>query len=36
MLGAKGSLGLALGVNINPRVNLTIPVEDVKNLEVIS
>lgn len=47
MLGAKGFLGLALGVNINPRVNLTIPVEDVldgldfnlglmKNLEVIS
>ena len=29
MLGAKGSFGSALGVNINPRVNLTMPVEDV-------
>lgn len=29
MLGAKASMASALGVNINPRVNLTMPVEEV-------
>ena len=29
LLGAKGSFGSALGVNPNPRVNLTMPVEEV-------
>lgn len=30
LLGAKASMGSALGVNTNPRVNLTMPVEEIR------
>ena len=30
MLGAKSSMGSALGVNTNPRVNRTMPVEEIR------